>query len=317
MTNSIAQTMHLDLTTAETEALEHLARAPLDKLDPARASFDLATACQYYNSAKHLIPLLESLVGKIPVYGPQIKTVLGYLTMIADFACPAPGAQAALAASGPRALAPDHHPAAPGLILQQVPIRYMDESGDYKSATITNGYGMVAKAGVAVTRGATATIQVDITVDCVSTQDFKTWFDERKSNFSNEQWHKLEENYAAGGFLGGVLLGCFGFLFGGGTYNHYKNEHKKQVTASDTKQDGFMKSLHMVTNSKVKVSGSVTAVGQSLIPTTAAVFVETTQVDFQDGKSLTVINSSAPEVADQNGKTGDVSGSGQLSLVNL
>ncbi|WP_428409193.1 hypothetical protein [Hyphococcus sp.] len=316
MTNTdLAQTLHINLTQQETKALEDLAAIPLDKIDPASAAFDLSTACQYYNKYKYLVPMAEKLIEKIPGYGSKIATLIKYFQMIADFACPTQTPQlhqAALASARP-VLAPA------GFRIQRVPLTgVLDaEQTDYSNVNLTNGYGMLAKAGASVTKGATVEMDVKFTLDSVATQDFKSWLDSQKSNYSNEEWHKLEENYAAGGFLGGLLLGAFGFLFGGGSYNHYKNQHDKQVTSSNSKQQGFLKSLHDVTTTKVCVQGKVTATGLSNIPTTAAVYAEVTQIDFKDGKTITVVNSSNPVVADESGDTKDVSGSGQLNIVPI
>ncbi len=94
--------------------------------------------------------------------------------------------------------------------------------------------GLVTRAGVSVQRGITAHLDVKFTINTISNNSFKQWLDSQKHNFSKEEWHTLEENYAAGGFLGGVLAGAFGLLFGGGTYNHYKNAHDKNVEADST-----------------------------------------------------------------------------------
>ena len=136
--------------------------------------------------------------------------------------------------------------------------------------------------------------------------------------YSNEQWHTLEENYSAGGFLGGVLGGCFGFAFGGGTYNHYKNSHDKEVEADSSDKQGFLKSLNQVQRSKVTIKGDITATGTSFIPVEGFVFVEATTIQFNDGSSLTVVNTSNPVVAQQDGNTQGLTGGGQqLNVVPI
>lgn len=176
---------------------------------------------------------------------------------------------------------------------------------DYSSFKISNGYGRLARAQVEATKGVTAHIDVEFLMTTVSTQDMTKWLSENKHYFSDEQWHTLEENHAAGGFLGGVLAGAFGFLFGGGSYNHYKNSHDKEVKVDDQKQEGFVKSLHDTTTTQVTVRGRIDATGLSNIPSVGCVFVESTSVEFNDGTSIHVINSSDPIVASPDGSVGD------------
>ena len=176
-------------------------------------------------------------------------------------------------------------------------------STEYSNFKITNGYGMIAKAGVEVTKGVEAIVDVEFKMQSIATQDFKQWLDKNKSYYSKEQWHKLEENYAAGGFMGGVMAGAFGMLFGAGSYNHYKNEHNKVVEVHDNSKEGFLKSLHNVTTTNTTVTGKLHVIGQSEIPTIGCVYVEVTTINFKDGTSKTVVNSSNPIIADKNGNT--------------
>lgn len=192
------------------------------------------------------------------------------------------------------------------------------EEDNYGECKISNGYGMLAKAGATVQKGAKVHLTVDFTMKSVATQDFKTWLDKQKDYFSDEQWHTLEENYAAGGFLGGVLSGAFGMLFGAGDYNHYKNQHDKEVKVDNKDHEGFVKSLHDVTRTTVHVKGTVDIEGVSMQPTSACVFVQTTTISFKDGSSLTVVDSSDPVAATEDGDVTKVKTSdSNLSVVDL
>ena len=190
---------------------------------------------------------------------------------------------------------------------------------DYSEFKISNGYGMIAQAGGQVTVGAEVDLDVTFKMDSISTQDFKKWLSENKSHFDDEQWHKLEENYAAGGFLGGLLAGAFGFLFGAGSYNHYKNSHDKEVKNVSDSKKGFLKSLHDTTTTKTKVEGHIKIIGQSQIPTTGCVYVQVTSIEFKDGTKKVVVDSSDPVVADPNGDPSAFKqdSSNKLSIVNI
>ncbi|HKJ34324.1 MAG TPA: hypothetical protein VKA34_21045 [Balneolales bacterium] len=192
------------------------------------------------------------------------------------------------------------------------------EQTDYSSFKISNGYGMIAKAGAEATQGVEVDVDVKFKMESISTQDFKQWMQENKTHFDDEQWHKLEENYAAGGFLGGVLAGAFGLVFGAGSYNHYKNSHDKEVKNTSSKKDGFLKSLHDVTNTKTEIKGSIKVIGQSQIPSVGCIFVEVTSIQFKDGTKKTVVNTNNPVIADNNGDTSKFKqGGGKLNIVPI
>lgn len=175
------------------------------------------------------------------------------------------------------------------------------ESTDFSTFKITNGSGTVVRAGATVQNGVTAHVQVEFKMKSVTDHDFKTWFEQTKSFFSNEQWHTLQERHSAGGFLGGVLCGCFGLLFGGGSYEHYKNTYDKQVTVNDTEKQGFLKQLHDIVQTDVVVTGTIDVTGTGNMPISGWIFVETTSIEFKDGTTLTVINTSNPVVAQADG----------------
>ncbi|NCR11259.1 MAG: hypothetical protein GPI95_24900 [Microcystis aeruginosa LG13-11] len=83
-------------------------------------------------------------------------------------------------------------------------------------------------------------------------------------------------------------------------------------------KQGFLKSLSQVQQSLVTIQGSIDAVGTSFIPVQGYVFVETTTIEFNNGESLTVVNSSSPVVADSTGDTSKLSTlpNQKLSILN-
>lgn len=300
---NVPETAEVSAALSQFKALEQSHPVPANLTVPS-----LQEVCKAYNTLKPYIPVLMPIINKIPVVGNKATTILQTLTTIADFVCPIPSTNIQMA----NALMSYSPMSSPIGVLRTIALAGISaqkdtEDTNYKSAKISNGYGLVTRAGVSVQRGVTAHVDVKFTIDTVTNNSFKQWLDSQKHNFSKEEWHTLEENYAAGGFLGGVLTGAFGLLFGGGTYNHYKNAHDKTVEADSTEKQGFFKSLSQVQTSLVTIQGSIDAVGTSFIPVEGYVFVETTTIEFNDGKTLTVVNSSSPVVADSTGDTSKIS----------
>jgi hypothetical protein len=181
------------------------------------------------------------------------------------------------------------------------------EEDKYESGTITNGYGKAGGVYVSVTKGATADINIDFTISTISEDQFNSWWSSAQTYFDDEQRQKLEENYGAGGFMGGLFTGGFGILFGAGDYNHYKNQSNSHWQTTKENQQGFSKSVYNLRTSQYKVTGTLKATGLSYIPTTVSAYVQTTTITFADGKKLEVIDTSNPLAADPNGDTSRVS----------
>jgi hypothetical protein len=222
---SVPETAEVSASLSQFKALEQSHPVPANLTVPS-----LQEVCKTYNTLKPYIPVLMPIISKIPVIGSKASTVLQTLTTIADLACPVLGANIQMA-NVPMSYSSISSPIG---VLRTITLAGIfaekdTEDTNYKSAKISNGYGLVTRAGVSVQRGITAHLDVKFTINTISNNSFKQWLDSQKHNFSKEEWHTLEENYAAGGFLGGVLAGAFGLLFGGGTYNHYKNAHDKNV----------------------------------------------------------------------------------------
>lgn len=185
---------------------------------------------------------------------------------------------------------------------------FLGDDTNYTTASISNGYGQATTLGISATIGVTATLTVNISISAVSNVSFTDWKSKVRNDFSDEDWHTLEENYGAAGFAGGFFCGGFGLLFGGGDYNHYKNQHDKTVTANTTKQQGFLHTTSSVVNSDVHITGTVNFTGVSYIPSEFNVYLEVTTINFSNGKSLKVINTGNPLVANKQGQQGTVTG---------
>ena len=183
------------------------------------------------------------------------------------------------------------------------------ENTSYKSAKITNGYGLISKAGVSVQRGITAYLQVDMNVKTLTQNTVTSWLKDNKSSFTNEQWSSVSSGFDA--------CGAFGWLFGGSA-GYYRNTDNKQMHAQTSEQQGFLKSLHQQQETDVNIKGSLDAVGTSFIPVEGFVFVEVTTITFDDNTSLNVINTSNSTVANSSGNTNGIEKTGgQLHVTKL
>lgn len=193
---------------------------------------------------------------------------------------------------------------------------------DYSSFKITNGYGAVGKTGISLTKGATADIDVNVKVTCISQDDLVEFIENNKNSFTAEQYSQITQSAAyQNGYSAATLLnGILGLKFdANNAWGAYTNVNAKQVNTSDKQNQQLVKSLHDLTQHSYELKGKLTAVGQSYIPTVAYCFVEVSRVQFQDGNILKVVNTKA-NVGDANASTSKVSGSsdnGPLILSEL
>lgn len=180
---------------------------------------------------------------------------------------------------------------------------------DYSSFNITNGYGVIAKGGVALTKGATADINVNLKVTCVTEDELTKFIEKKKNSFTTEQYNQINENVVRGkGHANAsVLKGMLGLKFGNNGWSTYNNAKDKQVTTASDEDKDFLKSLHDLTQQTYQVTGRITAVGQSRVPTIAYCFIEISRIQFQDGTMLKVVNTTT-SVGDANGSTSNISG---------
>lgn len=195
---------------------------------------------------------------------------------------------------------------------------------DYSSFKITNGVGAVGKAGISLTKGATADINVNVKVTCITQDDLVEFIQNNKSSFTAEQYSQITQSAAyQNGYSAATLLnGILALKFDNSSTNvwgTYTNVNGKQVTTGENENKQLLKSLHDMTQHSYELNGKLTAVGQSYIPTTAYCFVEVSRIQFQDGNILKVVNTKAT-IGDSNGSTSKVSDSsdnGPLILTEL
>src|SRR5262249_41624469 len=144
-------------------------------------------------------------------------------------------------------------------------------------------------------------------VNAISEQTFTTWHSTASQFFSSQSWNYLNEHYSAGGGLfGGFLGGCFGFLCGGGHYDHYMDKRDTFSSQASQQADGFLRSVHNLDNSTLRMKGKLTARGVSYIPVTVSAYIKVTNITFADGKTLRAVDTANPVAADP--RTGSTTG---------
>jgi len=169
--------------------------------------------------------------------------------------------------------------------------------------TYTNGYGQITKAGVTVQQGATAQATVDITMEAVTVDSSKQWFTENKQVFTQSQQDTINGHFdqqdSASGWNAIFAWGAKGST----NQNYFQNaNHQSEQTATDS-QTKLVQSASQLKNQRVKVTGTVSITGESMLSTTAFVFAQISTIQFAEGQSISVLNQSNPLAADSNGST--------------
>lgn len=181
-----------------------------------------------------------------------------------------------------------------------------DTSATYQYGEVENGYGRCYGGEVTVQIGTSADINIDFTVNAISEQTFTSWHSTASQFFSSDSWNYLNEQYSGSASIGGFFGGCFGFLCGGGDYNHYVNKRDTFSSAASQQADGFLRTVHNLDNSTLRMQGRLTARGVSYIPVTVSAFIKVTTIKFADGKTLNAVDITNPVAADP--QTGSTSG---------
>lgn len=187
------------------------------------------------------------------------------------------------------------------------------------SFTFTNGYGAIAKCAN-VTKGATAYMNVSTNVTALTTEnDLKDFIKNNESLFTKEQYSKIIQlpAYTKKGQGAELLDKLISIVFTNSFYTNGAATGIKNVTVKDEQQAKLLKELSNLKASNYILQGTVGAVGDSYIPTTAYCYVQAAKLTFEDGKVLKVINTN-PYIADGRGLTTHVCGSsdnGSLQLI--
>lgn len=191
-------------------------------------------------------------------------------------------------------------------------------SAAYQNGRVTNGYGRAAEVAIEIPYGISVDLNVDLTVHAISYEQFSEWHTRAKQTYSSYDWHYLNEHYDASAQAGAWFGGFFGGASASGDYNHYKNSSDVFHSESTQQSDGIIKSMYNLDDDVLKVTGKITGTGLLVVPARVTIFIAVTKIVFQDGKTITAIDSSNPIVATPEGDTTAASTKpGNLNVVKL
>ena len=207
-------------------------------------------------------------------------------------------------------------------VIETPHIRYAQPSvfalagGDSQTAAHHTGE---VRVGVGRASGFTATVQQGVTIkidfEIIVTSIKQDTFDSfKKSVTQTLSKSQQAEMSSATGYSGAANY--FATLFGVG-FHRNKNFYLQNktgnytVTQGNATHEAIAKETYNLKTEQIKLKGSVEAVGVSLIPTQASVFVSTSQFVFSDNKHLLVFDISdqpgfGPIAAQPDGSTAGV-----------
>ncbi|QUH27798.1 hypothetical protein [Vallitalea guaymasensis] len=193
-----------------------------------------------------------------------------------------------------------------------------EDYNEFDSFKISNGFGYVGKAGVRLTAGAEADINIKMNVKTVTQDQLVEFIETHKDKLTADQYSEISENssFEAEG-MGANLFNCLvSVVYGDGSSDYFANARNKEVLLGEEEDKAILKELKDITEQEYELSGTIKARGLSYIPTEAYCFVEVTRIQFKDGSTLKVINTNAT-VAEGDGTRDAVTGSEGNEPLNL
>lgn len=174
---------------------------------------------------------------------------------------------------------------------------------DRSSFEFTHGYGMLYKAGVTVSQGVSATVDISVKISTFSKDFYTNTTNEIKNVLDSKITEHLDESIKQSNFANWWF-----WLFSASEsdYNHHKDSQTESVNTTCERVSNSLKKNFSTNKQDYEISGTFTLVGQHDRDTTACLFVEMLQIKTKDGNTTTVINSS-PIAADETGDTSKVS----------
>ena len=162
----------------------------------------------------------------------------------------------------------------------------------------------------------TGHLHIDLTVESLSHQFYEDTLKEITNTVSKSVHDQLQEASSKKDYSGW----WFAFLAGGSNGGHdsqyYRNQQSNTVSVADTKLFNSASSKMSSHKERFHVSGDFDIVGQSYIPTTVYLFIETLTIQTSEGSSI-VIPTQNTAVADAQGNTGSGTTKGKINITPL
>ncbi len=191
---------------------------------------------------------------------------------------------------------------------------YLNASG--QTISYTQGYGQLSKAGATVQIGVTGNLHIDLTIESLSKDFYRETTDKVINTVSESIRNELKEHCIKEDYKNWWFA-----LFAGSSKekqnsDYYRNQQQDNVTIADTTCYHAISSKMSSSKQQYHVSGDFQIVGQSYIPTTVYLFIETLMVTTQDGNTI-LIPTQNTVVADAEGNTGNASSPSKINIVPL
>lgn len=175
--------------------------------------------------------------------------------------------------------------------------RQLEEQINFAVNETRSGFAQVTSVGVTVQRGTTALLRYRIKAKAIQSEklsDLDRSFESTLSQSERETYRLRKSSY--GGGLNVPFLSFVGINLGGRT------EKVDMERSFDSQRDYNQKSkvvqeiLESTVEQDIEISGKLTAVGTSLIPTTVVAFIKIGRITMQDGTTRTVISNDPGEL---------------------
>ncbi|CDF40688.1 unnamed protein product [Chondrus crispus] len=204
-------------------------------------------------------------------------------------ACLALFFSAALAGAAPRRIV--------NVVKNLVPITRQSETSEFAVTETTTGFGRITRVGVSVVRGANATLNFDVTVTAIDAETINSMsssFVETLTAEERVQFEELVSNFD--GSLNLPIFELLGLNFAESISTEQIAEAARSIENFETKSSAVEEILESVVDSRIRITGTLSATGQSNIPTVAFAFIELSTVTFDDGSDLVVVSSNPSDV---------------------
>ena len=185
-----------------------------------------------------------------------------------------------------------------------VPVTRQSETSEFAVTETTNGFGRITRVGISVVRGASATLDFDVRVTAVDAETLNSRSSSFVETLTAEERLQFEE--LVSNFEGSLNLPFFellGLNFAESISAEQIAEAAESVENFETKSSAVEEILESFIDTRIRITGSLSAVGQSSIPTVAFAFIELNNVIFDNGSNLLVVSNNPSDLvaADSDG----------------
>ena len=165
------------------------------------------------------------------------------------------------------------------------------EITDLAVESANTGIGRVTRFGLSVTKGASAELRFDVRVNAVDAETIDR-ADERiletLSASERTEFMELKENFDRS--LNLPILQILGLDLREGITAEQIAEAAASVENFEMKASAVTEILESVSDTRIRINGTLTATGLSNVPTVAFAFIELSEVQFTDGSSQLVVS---------------------------